>query len=78
MFWSRVKVVLTAAVTYITIIQAALVIFADEIAQLFADGTAAGVINVIVRAGAVLTAVVSIIRRVTPVLPSDRGILPGG
>jgi VanZ family protein len=71
---NKVKTVLSAAVTYIVIAQAILVILADEIGQLFADGQAATVVQVIVRVGAVLTAAVSIIRRVTPVLPSERGL----
>lgn len=75
----KVKAVLTSIVTYITIIQAVLVILAEEIAGVFADGDAETVINVIIRIGVVLTAVVSIIRRVTPVLPQQRGLtLPDG
>jgi hypothetical protein len=72
----RIKVILGSAVTYITIVQAILVILAEEIAKLFAEGDAQNVINVIIRVGAVLAAAVSIIRRVTPVLPSQRGLLP--
>jgi len=72
----RLKVLLTAAVTYITIIQAVLVIFSEELASLFADGDAQTVVATIVKVIAVLGAVVTIIRRVTPVLPSERGLLP--
>lgn len=73
---AKAKVVLTAAVTYIVVASTVLTVAADELGQLFADGQAAGVIRLIVRVLSVLTAAVTIIRRVTPVLPDERGILP--
>lgn len=76
---AKLKAILTSVVTYITIVQAALLIFAEELADLFVDGQAKDVIAVIVMVIAVLGAIVNIIRRVTPVLPDQRGlVLPQG
>lgn len=70
----KIKAVLTSIITWLTITQAALVIAADEIGKAFADGSAATVISVIVRAIAIVGSVISLIRRLTPVLPSQRGL----
>ena len=74
---ARAKVILTAAVTYIVIASTVLTVAAEEIGKVFTDGQAAQVLTIITRILAALAAAVSIIRRVTPVLPDERGILPG-
>ena len=74
---ARARVVLTAAVTWLQVAAAALVIGA------VVNGTATPEISTdlvawSVRIAAVLGAVVATIRRVTPVLPAERGLLPAG
>lgn len=64
---ARVKVVLAAAVTWLVFIGFVATVVADEIP---------GVAGWAVRIAAWATTAVSIIRRVTPVLPEDRGVLP--
>jgi hypothetical protein len=73
----QIKVVSTAAVTWITATSAALVILSEEISAVAPDGSE-DLVAIIVKAVAWLGAAVAIIRRVTPVLPSERGILPQG
>lgn len=71
---AKAKVVLTAAITWLVALEAALVILADELAPLipapWSDRINAGLLIAI---GIIATAV-AIIRRVTPVIPSERGI----
>ena len=63
----RVKVVMSAAVTWLTVLGAVAVIVADEVP---------GVAGWALRVAAVAGTAVSIIRRVEPVLPERRGVLP--
>lgn len=72
---AKIKAILSSIVTYIVLIQSGLVIFADEISGLFSDGQAQDVVKVILMAVAILGAILNIIRRVTVVLPEQRGIL---
>lgn len=71
----RIRVVAGAAVTWLTFAATALTIFAEEIAAVFPDGGAEDATVWILRAVAWLGAAVAIIRRVTPVLPDQRGVL---
>ena len=71
----KIKAVLTSIVTWINVISAVLVILAEEIVNTFTDDdTARNVSTLIVRVIVVLTGIVTVIRRVTPVLPSQRGL----
>jgi hypothetical protein len=70
----RVKVVLSAAVTWIVAASAVVQIVADEVGAAL-PGHAEDVSTVAVRVVAVLAAAVGIIRRVSPVLPSERGLV---
>lgn len=72
----RLRVILTAAVTWLLVAQAALVAFADQIGPLLPTPWADRINAFIISAVAVIVAVIAIIRRVTPVLPEERGILP--
>lgn len=75
----KIKAVLESIVTYLTLVMVVLTIVANEIGEAFADGTGATVIAWIVRIGVWITLLVNIISRVTPVLPSQRGlVLPPG
>lgn len=74
-FWTKVRVVLSAAVTYITIITVAATAFVNQFGNLLPDNWH-WLIDWILKAVVVLAGAVTIIRRVTPVLPSERGILP--
>lgn len=64
----RVRVVLREAVTWL--------VFAGIVASAVAAEIPGAVAEWAVRIGAWLATAVAIIRRVTPVLPSERGILP--
>lgn len=75
-FIARVRVVLTAAVTWITAVAAVIPFIADDIADQLPSGAAEQVTKYALLAVAWLGAAVSIIRRVTPVLPDERGVLP--
>lgn len=74
-FWAKVRVVLSAAVTYITIITVAATAFVSQFGDLLPDSWH-WITDWILKAVVVLAGAVAIIRRVTPVLPADRGILP--
>lgn len=74
-FIARVKVVLTAAPTYLTAASAAVIIAREEIVELLPEAWQGNAVQVTVTALAWLTAAITIIRRVTPVLPDDRGLL---
>lgn len=63
----RIKVVLSSIVTYATLAVFALTVVSEEF-----PGAARYIVPVV----AALTAAVTVIRRVTPVLPDERGILP--
>lgn len=71
---ARIKVVLSAAVTWITLAIAVLTIFSEEIAALLPEGSE-DISAFILKVVAWLGGAVTIIRRVSPVLPSERGIL---
>lgn len=73
---ARLRVILSAAVTWLVTLAAVLVIVIDELGSV--AGIPAGVIKAL---GSLLTIVgvaVAIIRRVSPVLPAARGILDNG
>lgn len=70
----RIQVVLTAVVTWLVALAAVLVIVADELAT--AIGAEHPVVALCARAVVVVGVAVSIIRRVTPVLPAAQGLLP--
>lgn len=78
-FIARTRVVLTAAPTYLVSLAVILTIVSEQVAELLPmvpAGTAETVARWLVTAAGSLTAAVSIIRRVTPVLPNERGLLP--
>ena len=76
-FLARVRVVLTAAPTYLTSAAVAVALARDEIAKLFPEAAEeVGRWAVPIAAG--LLAAARVIRRVTPVLPAERGLLPAG
>ena len=64
----QIRVVLTAAVTWLTVAGTIAAILVDELAGF------PTVANVAARAVVVLATATAIIRRVTPVLPDDRGV----
>lgn len=72
---ARIKVVATAAVTWITAVAVLLPLVAGDIAEV-APGQAETVTHVALVVAGWLGAAVSIIRRVTTVLPAERGVLP--
>lgn len=74
----RARVVLTAAPTYLVGASAVVTIVADEVAKVLPAGQATTVGAVTVRVVAILGAAVAIVRRVTPVVDGERGLLPPG
>lgn len=70
----RIRVVLSAAVTYLTVAAVVIGIFAEEIGNVF--NLPDSVSNIVVGVLGAIGVAIAIIRRVTPVLPSQRGILP--
>ena len=74
---ARARVVATSVVTWLQVIAAVLVIAAEEIANAVPE-ISDDVTTVVVRVVAVLGAAIAIIRRVSPVLPDERGLLPAG
>lgn len=76
-FGQRVAVVLKAAPTYLVAISTAITIFSEEIVKILPDEWDLTVARWATIAVGFLGAVITIIRRVTPVLPADRGLLSG-
>lgn len=76
-FGQRVVVVLKAAPTYLVAISTAITIFSEEIAALLPETLDLTVAKYATIAVGFIGAVIAIIRRVTPVLPQERGLLPG-
>lgn len=73
---ARIKVVLTAAVTWLIVASTIITIMSEEIAAVLPDGAATTVGAVALKIVSIISAAVAIIRRVTPVLPEERGLLP--
>jgi hypothetical protein len=76
-FMAKVKVVLTALPTYMTALAVIVTIVARQLADVLPD-KAAGIVQWSATIVAFLTAAVTVIRNVTPVLPIQRGVLPQG
>ncbi|HEU5085679.1 MAG TPA: hypothetical protein VFU14_20225 [Acidimicrobiales bacterium] len=74
---ARVRVVAASAVTWLVAAASAVTIVREEIVAAFPEA-AEPVAAVAVPLLAGLGAAVAIIRRVTPVVPSERGVLPSG
>jgi hypothetical protein len=74
--YDRIQVVLKSLVTWLTLLSTVLVIAATEIADLTDDAIPHDVGMWLIRAAAWLTTAVAIIRRVSPVVESQRGLLP--
>jgi hypothetical protein len=74
-FLARARVIATSAVTYILFAQTACYVVADEVAKVAPD-QAESIAEWALKAAAAGGAVVRIIRRVSPVDPAHRGILP--
>jgi hypothetical protein len=75
-FIARVKVVLSAAVTWLVVASSVVTVFADEIAPIIPAPWSERASAIAVTVLGVLAAAIAIIRRVSPVLPDERGILP--
>ena len=72
---AKIKVVATAFPTYLVIAAAVVPILSEELAKVLPSGAATVVGSLSLTVVGVLAAAISIIRRVTPVIKSDRGIL---
>ena len=74
--WSRIVVILKAAPTYLVLASTVLTVIADELAKILPTPWADRITAAVITVTAVFASIVAIIRRVTPVLPEERGILP--
>lgn len=72
----RARVVISDVVTWLVVASSVVVILAEEIAKIVPADWRSVVVEIGMRALAVLGAVVMILRRVTTVLPTERGLLP--
>lgn len=72
----KAKVVAQAAVTWLVFISVVLTFAASEIADVVPGETGEEIVTWILRVVAWIGVAVGIIRRVTPVAPDERGILP--
>lgn len=70
----KIKVIASSAVTWLTFAVVVLTMFSEEIAALLPAES--DVTTWIATAVVWLSAAIAIIRRVTPVIPEERGILP--
>lgn len=75
---ARIKVILRALPTYMVGAAVVLTLLAPEIAKLLPSGIGEHVASWLIKIAAFLGAAVAIIRKVTPVAPSQVGILPQG
>lgn len=74
--FARLKVILSEVTTYLVAAGAVVGIVADEVGQVLPAGWQDNAVQIGGAVVGVIGAAVAIIRRVTPVLPADRGILP--
>lgn len=72
----RIKVVLTAALTWLFVIQAILLVAAEQIAPLIPAPWSDQVSAFLLTALSVVGVAILAIRRVSPVVPDERGLLP--
>lgn len=73
---TRIRTVLTAVVFWLGIAGAVIAIVLDELAGFIDQPVVAGIVGVLGPVLAIIGVLVAIIRRVTPVLPEQRGLLP--
>lgn len=76
--WARIVVILKAAPTYLVLASTVLTVIADELAKVLPTPWAERLTAWVITITAALAAAIAIIRRVTPVLPEERCILPVG
>ena len=74
-FFARVRVVLKAAPTYLVLVSATATIVTDEVAKVLPSGWQDNALQIGGVIVSVLGAAVAIVRRVTPVLDSQKGLL---
>lgn len=74
--YRKTLVVLTAAPTYLAGAVMVLTIFREEVVSVLPDAWQADATGVIVSVVGALAAAIAVIRRVTPVLKGERGLLP--
>lgn len=74
----RIRVLLTAAPTYLAGAAVVVAAVSDEVAKAVPDGWQDNVVAIGAPVLAALAAVTAIVRRVTPVFGAARGLLPTG
>jgi hypothetical protein len=72
----RLRVLLKAAPTWLAAVAAVLGVIAAEVVPNLPDNLAAKVGGVVAFGLSIVAAATAVVRRVTPVLPPERGILP--
>lgn len=73
---TRIRVVLTNLATWLTAAAAVVAIFAEEITEVLPEDWRGSVAQTVLIILAVIAAAVNIIRRVTPVIGEQQGLLP--
>lgn len=74
----RARVILTAAPTYLVAAGAVVAVVADEVSKVLPTGWQDNAAQISGAILGIIGAATAIVRRVTPVLPHERGILPPG
>lgn len=74
---ARIKVLLKAAPTYLAAAGVLVAILADEIGKLAPSGWQDNAVQILGSLAGIIAAATAIVRRVTPVLPKQRGLLTG-
>lgn len=73
---TRIRTLLTALPTWLTVTAAVLSIVVQELADYVDNPTAAWIVRIGLGALTVVTVAIAIVRRVTEVIPGHRGLLP--
>lgn len=73
---ARIKVILTAFPTYASVVAVVLTFVGAQVAEHFDGDVSKWITKVVAGLVAVIGAAIAIVRRVTTVLPEQRGILP--
>ncbi len=75
---ARARVILTAAPTYLVAAGTVVAMVADEVSKVLPAGWQDNAAQAAGFVLGIIGAAIAIVRRVTPVLPAERGILPPG
>lgn len=72
---ARIRVLLNAAPTYLAAAGVIIAVLADEVGKLAPTGWQDNAVQILGVLAGIVAAATAIVRRVTPVLPAERGLL---